>query len=437
MTVSKVAQRLIRKSQVGQTLVIMALGFVALLGFVGIVTDVSLMFLNYNTLSRAIDAASVAAAGQVRRLVPNADELALCDSSSPSATPDVDGNCTLAKNQAFARSFANVGVAARQFLEFYGVNPKAVVVDMCSTVSEPDPGDPTKLIPIAGLEDDFDELCADNNNQRKLIRVTAQSSSPTVFLRLLGWPDITLQASAISETAVLDVVLILDVSESMLNQTTYETWAQQGYDKIYLPPQVNIAMAQEEGFSDPTWQWYSVWDKLSLEGQTVVNARLESKNDPTDPAYDPASAYHYVELDYPRTVSPPYTGPARDPIREECRVRFWPYSTTIDIPTDLLQLYDEAGATWMGPTNKWEGFVPNYNYYDCCNDPNGDGNFDDLLCQPFKEARDATQQFLGRIDFLRGDRVAFVTFDREAFLVRYQNAGGELTHMIENETDAV
>ena len=49
--------------------------------------------------------------------------------------------------------------------------------------------------------------------------------------------------------------------------------------------------------------------------------------------------------------------------------------------------------------------------------PNGDFNFDDLVCQPFKEARDAAQQFLARLDFLRGDRVAFVTFDRRASVV--------------------
>lgn len=436
MTVSKAAQRLIQKSQAGQALVIMAMGFVALLGFVGIVTDVSLMFVNYNTLTRAIDAASVAAAGQVRRLVPNADELAFCDGSSAAAMPDAEGNCTLARNQAFARSFANVGVAARQFLEFYGVNPKAVVIDMCSTVSQPDPDAPTTLIPIEGLEEDFDELCANNNNQRKLIRVTAQSSSPTVFMRLLGWPDITLQATAISETAVLDVVLILDVSESMLNQTTYETWALDGYDKIYLPPQVNAAMAAEEGFTDAFSFPWSIWQKLSLEGQDIVNARMEARNNPFDPGYNPGSAYRYMELEYPRAVNPPYTGPGRDPIREECRVRFWPYSTTFTIPSELRSLYADAGTPWTG-SDRWEGFVPNYNYYDCCNDPNGDGSFDDLLCQPFKQARDATQQFLGRIDFLRGDRVAFVTFDREAFLVRYENAAGDITHMIESESDAV
>jgi hypothetical protein len=58
-----------RRGESGQSLVIIALGFVALLGFVGLVTDVSLMFVRYSTLMRAVDSASIAAAGQVRRLL--------------------------------------------------------------------------------------------------------------------------------------------------------------------------------------------------------------------------------------------------------------------------------------------------------------------------------------------------------------------------------
>src|SRR5690606_27484198 len=188
----KFARRFISRSQSGQTIVIVALGFIGLLAFVGIVTDVSLMFLNFNTLTRAVDSASVAAAGQVRRMVPTDEELtAACGAARPidPVNPCLDD----ANADAFARSFANVGVAARQFLEFYGINPKAVLVDMCSTVSVYDAGTDTLVPAAVGMEEDFNQLCAGENNQRKLIRVTAQSSSPTVFLRLIGWPEITLE----------------------------------------------------------------------------------------------------------------------------------------------------------------------------------------------------------------------------------------------------
>jgi hypothetical protein len=429
-TFSKLAKRFNHPAQAGQTIVIMALGFIALLGFVGIVTDVSLMFLNYSNLTRAVDSASVAAAGQVRRLIPNADELALCDGSSPEATPRGTGeSCRVADSYAFARSYANVGVAARQFLEFYGVNPKAVVVDMCPTVSmyEVDADGNRIRVPVPGLEADFAELCEDGNDQRKLIRVTAQAVSPTVFLRLLGWSDITLQASAISETAVLDVVLIVDVSESMANQTTYETWARQGYDRIYLPPRITSETAPNFGYPDPIFGFYEAWYNLSLAGQAEVNSRLTTAN--------PTSPYYVRELSYPYPII--YDGPARPPVRAECQVRFWPNSVNFDVPQDVRNLYAAAGAPYVPVNGKWAGFVPNYDYFGCCNDPNGDGDFDDVLCQPFRDMRDAIEIFMQRIDFLRGDRVAYVAFDREAYLVNYINVSGNLTHMIENESDAL
>lgn len=202
---SSALKRLARRGQTGQSLVIMALGFVALLGFVGIVTDVSLMFVRYSTLTRAVDAASIAAAGQVRRQVPTDAELA--QAGCPGAQ---DNPCQGAKNLAFARSFANVNIAARQFIEFYGLNPAQVKADMCATVSRMVQvnGVMTRQA-IPGLEEDFDQLCSDD--QRKLIKVTAQVESPTVFLRLLGWPNILLEAWSISETAVLDVVMILSL----------------------------------------------------------------------------------------------------------------------------------------------------------------------------------------------------------------------------------
>lgn len=39
----------LRSNQSGQALVILALGFIGLLGFVGIVTDVSLLLVRYST----------------------------------------------------------------------------------------------------------------------------------------------------------------------------------------------------------------------------------------------------------------------------------------------------------------------------------------------------------------------------------------------------
>src|SRR4051794_19026813 len=109
---SRLAKRSARQGQVGQTIVIMAFGFIILLAFVGIVTDVSLMFVRYSTLRRAVDAAAVAAAGQIRRTLPTAAELTRASN-----------NKTVADGYAFARNLVNINLAARQFIEFYGISP--------------------------------------------------------------------------------------------------------------------------------------------------------------------------------------------------------------------------------------------------------------------------------------------------------------------------
>jgi hypothetical protein len=461
-------KRWFRRSQSGQSILILALGFLALLGFVGIVTDVSLMFVRYSTLTRAVDAASIAAAGQVRRQIPFQSEVNdNCTGLGPGGVAWTRSNpCPQAEAVAFARSFGNIGVAARQFIEFYGLNPQSVLIDMCFTVSEKDPVTDA-LTAIPGLEDDFNELCVGpqgRNAERKLIKVTAQIESPTVFLRLLGFPQITLEASSISETAVLDVVLIMDVSESMLLETTYETWAAEGYTNIYVPPEVfwwnyhfandttratngfgrirNHNFADIAGFDNyepvgsdpyPGDNWYHFRYDLAQRTPDQAQSLLCIGTDCNlgSGFRSPFEVGVYQHPDY---------GPAtREVSSMACRVAYFPYSRNYVVPNSLRTLYSRVGAPWTHPTNKWEGFVPSYNFYRCCNDPNGDGDFSDLLCQPFRQARDATELFLRRIDFLRGDRVAFVTFDRQAFLVNVEvdPAANLYSHMIDNETLAL
>lgn len=460
---TKLPQRFLQRSQSGQSLVILAIGFIALLGFVGIVTDVSLMFVRYTSLTRAVDAASIAAAGQVRRQVPFQSEVdSNCTGKDPDGNPWTRSNpCTAAEAAAFARSFGNVGVAARQFIEFYGLDPQAVLIDMCFTVSQYN-SKTKQLEPIPGLEEQFSELCqgtTGRNNERKLIKVTAQIDSPTVFLRLLGFPDITLEASSISETAVLDVVLIMDVSESMLNQTTYETWADAGYNYVYLPPDIGYSSYYDDngnapgkgfgparkdkfgnpapnnfadltGFNDYNSEydpWFNFRAAVSALTPGEANNLLWSPSGNPDP------------FDVKVGQLPGKPAPSKPEPRTACRVAYYPYSFKFNVSDYLNKTYQNVfGEKWQEPYNAWSGYVPTYNFYRCCNDPNGDGLMDDLLCEPFRSARDATEQFIQRVDFLRGDRVAFVTFDQQAFLVNVEvdPANNVWSHMIDNEQTA-
>jgi hypothetical protein len=477
--VARFKGRFFRKGEIGQSIVILALGFIGLLAVVGITTDVSVLFVRFSQLRRAVDSAAIAAAGQMRQ----------------------------------DRSLATVGLTARQFIEFHGLNPTDVFVETCQNqpredTIEFDPSDPgnTQGIQLGPTVEEDTEICT--GDQRKLVRVTARVESPTFFLKLLGIGSIPLQASAISETAVLDVVIIMDVSESMLNETTYESWAEVGLGRAYVPPRLELPNNLGGPWADDTvgnpktvfgrqfdfnggpiptqifggdvypgpapqpptgagTDWWADWfwqDQLlgPTHPQGDVNKRLLYDSNPglsavpaaTDPDYPVSSFVPQAIINDP-DLENVQTNP-----REACRVRFFPNSRNVPLGDYMEQTYSDAGITF-GDT-KWSGFVPTYNFYGCCNDPgdahvdnNGvsinvtgnaanDGLFDDLVCQPFKQARDATRLFLEQIDFLRGDRVAFVTFDRTAFIIDPDGANGRpaslpednQNHMIETLDDA-
>lgn len=451
-----------RRNESGQSIVILALGFVALIAFVGIVVDVSLMFVRYSTLSRAVDSAAISAAGQMRK----------------------------------DRNYADVALAARQMIELHGLDPVQVKVDTCETAEQIDDG--------AGNMIDDPAVCRDG---RKLVRVGSAIESPTVFMRLLGpqYQSIRLSAVAISETAVLDVVVIFDVSESMLHDTTYEDWTSIGYGMVYVPPVwdtengTSISYVEPTGANpnpanqgqplnpngpltsvfrisamagyfntldqeptDPKWNQYpdllQFWSDLLTKPQEVINLRLNYgvAGDPAPPPGIPGSAYFVDSFQYPTA-----TETQKHP-RLQCRVRFWPYSLSITIP-EHIRTMPEFRSRYAGRSNigaKWMGFAPSFDFYGCCNDPTnggffnpitgvfegindpldpgdplqpitpgsgtgrGDDNFSDLICQPFKQARDATAQFIEQVDFARGDRLAFVTFDRGATIIDPDGADG-------------
>ena|GEM_PF-716182 len=479
-----VLRRFIKRGQTGQSLVILAFGFLALLGFVGIVTDVSVLFIRYSTMRRAIDAAAIAAAGQMRRVA------------------DTDGDPDTAEGEA--ESVANLNLAARQFIEVYGLNPKSVIVETCRAQQVARDTDGNALDSSGGrLFDDagnvistdtevlekYQELCTDD--ELKLVRVTAQIDAPTIFLRLLGYPTVTLTESAISQTAVIDVVLIFDVSESMLNETSYEDWdtlsPPQGVR--YIPPFLHYGWASTETANPWDVLVGSTEEQLDKLTGIIVNDFGVYATNPDPSLGDVVQRYEDSTLDSdPLTavVPIPFVAGATSPTtgreepREFCRVRAYPASSSARVNISLAtrtemktfldtyylddgdpltyspvysvadgdpnlnalvsKVYNFGNGNTATPTAYHMGFVPMYNSFACCNDPYGtldaDGNFsfENLICQPFREARDAAGEFLARLDFLRGDRVGFVTFNRQAFLVD-PDGGGPQSYMIETEND--
>jgi Flp pilus assembly protein TadG len=173
----------------GQAMILIALTLVVLLAFVGLVTDVGQLLIFNGHLKRAVDAASLAAAGQFRE----------------------------------GRDLDEMASAAVQVMTLNGIDNATVQVQTCENA----PGDPN--------------LCMDP--PRKLVRVSGAVDVPTIFLHLVNAASVRVETSAIAEAASMDVVLAIDISDSM------------AYDgPIYDPAECNYLELDHDPASalDPT-----------------------------------------------------------------------------------------------------------------------------------------------------------------------------------------
>ncbi len=166
---SKPTRKTSRKSaklERGQVIVVVALSAIAIIAIVGLVMDVGLIFIGNARLRRATDAAALAAALKYRIGVQT----------------------------------TTLDQVATEFLVLNGVTLDAnhpVTVDTCMT-------DPS--------------LCTDSHGTfvaRKLVRVRDTATIKLAFLPVIGINSVTISAEATSEAASLDLVLVIDTSESM------------------------------------------------------------------------------------------------------------------------------------------------------------------------------------------------------------------------------
>ncbi len=165
----------------GQALILIAVAFVGLLAFVGLAIDAGQYFIGMGNLRRATDAASLAAAAEVRE--------------GASFTNHARRDIILA--------------SARQVLRLNGIESATAEVRTC-VPTEPAYHDAT--------------LCT--TPPRKLIRVTAHSVVPMAFLPVIGIDTIPIQADSVAEAASIDVTMVIDASESM----TYDASCSDGDD---------------------------------------------------------------------------------------------------------------------------------------------------------------------------------------------------------------
>jgi hypothetical protein len=164
------------KSQRGQALILIALAFIGLAAFVGLAVDAGILFANIGHLRRAVDAAALAASTEYRADV-TADQLM---------------------------------ATAKEYLALNDIDPNAptVSIGVCDL-----PG----YLPDWSVYND-PTLCKENNQwtyDRKIVRVRAELPVQLAFLPVIGIRTVTIKAEASSEAASVDLVLVLDTSESM------------------------------------------------------------------------------------------------------------------------------------------------------------------------------------------------------------------------------
>jgi|GEM_PF-3096396 len=161
----------------GQTILLVAVMLIVLVAFVGLGTDVSLIYTAKAHLQRAVDAAALAAANKL---------------------PD----------QAEARA------AAYEFTRLHGYD------------FDPS-GNPLQI--------DFPMV----DPPRKLAAVAGTVNVDLAFLRIVGWRQAAITASGEGESAPVDVYLVLDSSESMVYDTPRPSWWNTDSTRRYVCPQTS------------------------------------------------------------------------------------------------------------------------------------------------------------------------------------------------------
>jgi Flp pilus assembly protein TadG len=168
-------KRLLRKlkseaRETGQSIVIIAAAFIGLIAFVGLAVDGGTFYIAYGHLRRSADAAALAAADQYRR----------------------------------GYDMTKLQTAAAQYLRLNSIdvtNTTAEIYTCHGTVS----GGTTIMVDAT--------LCT--NPARKLVRVVAHGEVKFSFLPIIGLSSARIEADAVGEAATLDIVLVIDTSESM------------------------------------------------------------------------------------------------------------------------------------------------------------------------------------------------------------------------------
>lgn len=200
----------------GQALILIALAFVGLAAFIGLTVDAGILFTQVGHLRRGVDAAALASANQFRQ----------------------------------GTTIAELEDVALEYLVLNGLPDATAEVYVCDfsnpTAGNPNPNHDINLCPadtnLDGVHDD--------SPPRKFVRVVGYLPIQFSFLRVVGWDSVTLDAEAISEAASLDIVLVIDRSESMAWDALCDDAAKDGGQDDDAWAEINLGSGTADGTPD-------------------------------------------------------------------------------------------------------------------------------------------------------------------------------------------
>lgn len=173
------------KRERGQAIVLVAIALVGIISMVGLMIDVGTLFIESSRMKRAIDAAAVAASLKFRTGV---------DLTEKTNTPVL---------YEAAKEFILMNEGEAYDIETY----------ICDPAEVPNP------------DYEHADLCSgtvDTSDDKKLVKVIGVKDVQFNFLPIIGIDSTRITAQSIGEAASVDVVLVIDSSQSMVNETPPE-----------------------------------------------------------------------------------------------------------------------------------------------------------------------------------------------------------------------
>jgi hypothetical protein len=197
-------------------LVIFGFALLAMLAFVGLVTDAASLYVTYGQLKRAVDSAAVAGANEFKR----------------------------------GSNLIHMYQSAHEVLALHNVPLDEVDLKLyiCDAGDRNGDGDFTGGDDADGIRDaylqslvpDFWRKCPDTTAgeaPRKLVYVQAKQRARVYFLSLFGVQSVLLTTDAKSEAALVNLVIVLDISESMASEMDSDgNYLSPGYNPVDYDP---------------------------------------------------------------------------------------------------------------------------------------------------------------------------------------------------------